>query len=444
MGSFSIVIALFLMLFILIFEIVRKKEGVFDYLSFVNLVFFLLYVIVPVYMYLFNDNLSWHILKTTDIESTSFFSGELLALMFYFVMIVSYYLTNKLKITKKLKSSSSNLYGKVKDKDFFKVALILYIIGMFTWLVYMKSLGGYNEYMRLGELVRNDGSATQTSLAFFKHFNLLLTVSMLLFFCFIKNAKGLNKLAVLFFFVTSAIASFIILYQNGGRISLLVFIITLPVALMIRKNRINFLALTGFVALFILLVLFGDQFLKYGQEVNYAIPKSKIEILSSIIEEFAFPYNNLGNLIPLFPDHYDFRYGFVDLSGAIFQFIPSRVISLDFLNGETVSQFNTTLYNNYGQIPIDIVSFGYISFGIAGVIVLACVFGMFMKLIEALFIYKGSLISCVLYVAFLFQFSLAIIYGDPQQVFLSLFKYLFTLVLLFLIIKSPKKKVSWK
>ncbi|MEK4251408.1 O-antigen polymerase [Paenibacillus sp. FSL W7-1287] len=437
---YSIVIALFILLFITLFEIVRKKEGIFDFLTFINLIFILLYSIAPMYMYFFNDHLTWSVLRRTDIHSTSFLLGELMALIFYVVMISCYYFANKLKLTKKLRSRASVIYREAKVRDFFLASVVLFIIGVTTWYIYMQSLGGYSEYMRLGELLRNDGSVVQTPLAFFKHFNSLLFISGFLFFSLIKETKGMKKAIVLLLFVISTILSFIILFQNSGRITLLLFIITIPLALMLRRNKVRVFTLFSLGALFLVLVLFGDQILKIGQDTSYTtVTKTKIEILDSVIREFAFPYNNLGNLIPLFPNYFDFRYGLPDITGAILQFIPSRLVSFDFLNNQTVSQFNTTLYNNYGQIPIDLVSFGYISFGIAGVILLASIFGVFIRFVESFFSYKESLIACIFYVCFMLQAALAVVYGDPHQVVFSNFKYVFSLILIAIIVRVPKK-----
>lgn len=447
-GIYSLVVSILLLLFIPVFELVRKKESVIDFLTPINIMFWFLFSIVPMYLYFFNEYISWNVLKRTDMGHTVFFLGELIALLFYCIVIICYYFANKFQLIQKLKFNSEKMYGKVQDNHFFKVALILYIIGGTSLLLYVRALGGYNEFMRLGELIRNDGSASSTPLAFLKHFTSLLYLSTFLFYSFIKKTKGTKKFLTLCLFLTSAIGGTIVAIQNSGRLTLLIFIITLPIAYMVKKNKIQLKTVLIGGLLFSVITIFGNELLSKNDQVVFERPQTAFETTTKVIEEFSFPYNNIANIMTVYPYVYEFRGGFSDVANAFLEYIPSSLINLGF-DKQTASQMNTTLYNTYGQIPVDIVTFGYMSFGVAGVMIVAVIFGMLLRFLESLFYYKGDFISCILYVCLMFQTTFAVMYGDPHQIIMGFFRYIIALFLIFVFVKRSKsskfklKRVVW-
>lgn len=96
MGIYSILVSLITIISVPIFELVRKKEKIVDYLSLINVVFILAYGIVPMYIYLFPSEVSqWRTLLHNNTMDTKFFVGSLIALLFYIITSFSYYFSEK-------------------------------------------------------------------------------------------------------------------------------------------------------------------------------------------------------------------------------------------------------------------------------------------------------------------------------------------------------------
>src|SRR5699024_5962950 len=139
---------------------------------------------------------------------------------------------------------------------------------------------------------------------------------------------------------------------------------------------------------------YGNSLLNVEAEIQ--VNRDGEGLVSSVVREFGFPYVNIANSNELFPTTYNFRGGIPDVTNAIGGLVPSRLINVDFFKTESISEFNTKLYSAAGGVmPVDIVSFGYMSFGLAGVAIIAFLFGLLVRWTENLFSYRGNLISCV-------------------------------------------------
>lgn len=439
MGIYTIAVSLVIIFGIPLFEMMRKKEKKIDFLTSVNVLFVIIYGIAPLYLYLFEEYTTWATIKYSDIHQSSFFLGALIALLFYITVAISYYISGRYKIIRRAKDLSERIYSTVNDKQFFRVAIILYIIGGISLLIYIYALGGLSEFIRLGPILRNNGDAVQTKWAFLDRIHPLLTVSSFMFYSLFKTTKY-GRFRYFLFFVTSLIGAGLSVFHSSGRLTVFSFIVTFPFITTVFHNKIKIKTVVLALILSIILVLFGDNLLNVNKANSFEIEKNQIELAGEIIQEFSFPFTNIGNTIMLFPTQYDFRGGIADIAIAPLNYLPSRIISFDFLDRQSASQFNTTIYNTPGQIPVDLVTFGYMSFGLAGVTLMAVFYGFIIRFFESVFSYTKSMMSAAFYVSIMIFLSFRIMYGDPQQFVFAGFSYVVTFILLALLVRSPKNK----
>ena len=88
--------------------------------------------------------------------------------------------------------------------------------------------------------------------------------------------------------------------------------------------------------------------------------------LNSLFVEYVFPYLDVANVVQDVPSEAPFRW-FVDVPLALLYLLPQRL--LGFEPPADVSQINTYLFNpESGEIPVDIISFGYFSAGVVGML----------------------------------------------------------------------------
>lgn len=92
----------------------------------------------------------------------------------------------------------------------------MFSVGGISLLVYMNAVGGFNEYLRVGRILRNDGSYIQNSLMFLKNITPLVCVASFMFYSFIKNSRGTAKFINIMFFLMSFLASLLVVFHSGG------------------------------------------------------------------------------------------------------------------------------------------------------------------------------------------------------------------------------------
>lgn len=446
MGIYTLVISIVIIPFVTFFEFFRKKEKVIDFLTLINFIFILAYGIAPMFLYFFEEYTTWDTIRRTDINESVFFLGGLTALLFYVVTVLTYYLSAKLRFIHRVKSRSTDIYKQINNKQFAIVALILYFVGGLSLVVYMRIVGGFSEFLRVGVILRDHGDFIQHPLMFLKNLTPLLCVATYMFYAFIRDSGGVNKMINIVFFITSLIGGGLSIFHSSGRMQVFIYLITIPLAIIVHKNKIKLRTVVVSISLFLFLIIFGNQLLNLNTQQSFSIDRSNMEIAGQVIQEFSFPYTNIGNVIKIFPNQENFRLGVMDVLSAAVQPIPSRIIDFDFMHRDTASDFNTSLYNKItGEIPVDIVTFGYMSFGLAGVVILAVLFGVFAKLIESLFFYTESMIASIFYISWMVLIGFRIMYGDPEHFVYSSFRYLVAMGLIYLVVALPKgRRVVWK
>lgn len=440
LGIYAIIISLLIIIGVPVFELIRKKERIIDYLSLINVIFFLAYGIVPIYIYLFpNEVIQWRTLLHNNTMDTKFFIGILIALLFYIITAISYYVSGRVSFVYKTRGYSEEIFGKVStSSNLFKPAILLFIIGGASLLVYMNVVGGFSEYLRVGRILRNDGSYIQHSLMFLKNITPLICVSSFMFYSFIKSSRESTKFINMIFFLVSFIASLLVIFHSSGRMTVFIYLVTFPLANMLFQNRIKIRRLLLGSILFLILVIYGNSLLDVEAE-TIEMNRADAGIVNNIVREVGFPFVNIATMYDLFPSIFSFRGGFTDVTDALIGLVPSRIISLDTFNSESVSVFNTKFYSAPGGVmPVDIISFGYMSFGLAGVVIVAFLFGFLAKWTENLFSYHKSFVACMFYISLMIVFSFRLMYGDPVMILDATFRYIVAMIFILATLRIGK------
>ncbi|MEC2073408.1 O-antigen polymerase [Alkalihalophilus marmarensis] len=445
MGYFSMVLSIFIFFAVVLFELIRPKKMVIDFLTAVNIVYLLAFAVAPLYIYWFYDYTTWESIRKNDLNSSAFLYGSLLSIIFYIWFVLGYYFFNKLNINSKLSSFSEKMFNDTSSSRFSKAGLVLLLIGGISLIVYIAVLGGFKNFIELGPVLRSNGNYIQSPLMFLKNLAPLLTVASFIYYAlFIDRTPKRKRYFVLF--LISFIGSSLILFHSSGRMSIFVFLITFPLAHIIMKNKISIKSIVLGTLLFLSLVLFGDSMMNVhsSSKLNSEYLANTLANIGtttgSVIEEFSFPFTNIANATLIFPTYYDYRYGFLDFIRGLDNVIPRSLINLSILAEERPSQFNTRIFNNSGTMPVDIVTFGYMSFGFAGVMIIGLLFGLLTKMFESLFSFRANLISCIFFSAWMIFFSFRIVYGDPGLAYSAVFDLAVGTILLYFFAKKKSIK----
>jgi hypothetical protein len=220
-------------------------------------------------------------------------------------------------------------------------------------------------------------------------------------------------------FLVFLAASLMVLFHQAGRFPLAAFLLTFPLAQVIRTERIRpGAAVLAVVAVFGLL-LFGKQV--FESTLTSTPLARRWELIGDdlsggvrlIVAEFAFPVVTVANATLEVPDVVPFRW-FGDFPLAVLYLVPQRLLGI--AHPPTVSIINTELFGTTGTVPIDVISLGYFSAGVAGVMALMLVFGMLLVLLERMLPANSDPVECILRAAWILFISLRVMYGDPQLV----------------------------
>jgi hypothetical protein len=207
-----------------------------------------------------------------------------------------------------------------------------------------------------------------------------------------------------------------------------------------RQKRIRTIpALLIFCCLILPVILFGKSALRlFSDDFNWSeivndLYESPASIVGMLVLEFSFPWVNIANYIFLTPEQISFRW-FQDVPLGFIYLLPKLLLGIQLPPPINV------IYDEIidAPVPTDIVSFGYVSAGLAGVIVMGIVYGLALRYAEKIFSDKSSRISCLLRSAWLLLLGSQVMYGSPYHFFLGAFSLIVGTSLLLLI--GPKFK----
>ncbi len=421
---------------IVVIEVIRWRRGrPFDVLLLVSGIYFLAYVIAPL-QYILADlrafrPTSWNWLLQFDPRAEQFVYGEALGLLSYLTIVISYLAV--VRAARRRGTAESRRPGP-SSRLLLSRTLWLGLAGAGALLGYTISIGGLGPLLFQAAAFRTNPPVV-TPWAFLKNLAPLVVAAAYVaagLAATEARPRWLKPLAAVLWLL-----ALLTMFHRAARLPLLLFLVTVPIAGALRRRRVPVRLVVAGSLLFLVVVLFGKQVFAGGRSAEAALShwdvlkENATFGLQSVVIEFSFPFVAAGNAVINVPRLTPFRY-FADFGIAPLYLVPQRLTGLT--PPPTVSAVNSGLLHSDGTIPTDIVTLGWFSLGLPGVVLVALAYGTLAGLVDT-FVRRrlgpeGPLGA--LGVAWMFFAATAALYADPQMVLEGgFYLYVATAVLLF-------------
>lgn len=425
-----------LTLFIILIEIFRKKKVVFDFWSFFNFIFCLMYSIPA---FLMSANLGVKGVTNTGGFKFNINDAQVLLAIFlgYFTILIGFRSASAQNNARKIILSWRS------EKMILKVAIFLLLFSCVSVQIYASQFGGVITAISKATFIRT-AVAEGGILVFFKHFMFLsFCASYLLAALIFYQKRRKHKLFLYTAFVISVICTVIGVTITGGRAHLIIYFLTFYLVKVIVNNKVPWLLTISLLLPSILFVLYGKAFffslsgIKDGFDAVRELFVAGIESQSEQSEGFSNLVGNFSyqiySLKAALSTDYPQRL-FIDWYYGIVSFLPERLLNIQL--PETISTLNTTYITgtNEFKIPTGMFAFGIYSFSWPGLIVVCFAYGWIGSFLETIcynhlfkaywmpFIY---VMSAQIWIDFFTS-------GDPGIFLFAYFGYLLSIFILFI------------
>lgn len=427
MGLFTLPVSLFLCGMIVLVEMLRRKQGSgLDFLLPVNVLFLVAFGLVPLFLVFgIPDEKGWtDFVAEHSFESPIFLLASLTSICGYAALIFGYFFKDVVDKGLFIESSKRNCmtrtkkHGSKKEEGYLlTAAIVLASIGIASFAVYTYSIGGVSVMIEKAPVFRGSSTSIITPYAFLKNLAPLVIVSSYFFFALRQMAykKPVYYLSTFLFGLTFFI-SLILLWHQSARLDLIAYLLIFPTVKVIQAGRLSLMYVMGGTFLFIFFILFGKEIFHYFIDPQaYSVSLTNILAnpmagVTDIVLEFSFPYITLANAINVVPGEVMYRW-FVDIPIAVVHLLPDRLLSIT--PPQTVNMINVEQLN--GPIPVDLVSFGYYSLGISGVLIVCFSFGLLLRIFDRLLPENSNAIVVVFRTAWIMFLGFHVMYGNPYH-----------------------------
>ena len=405
---------------ILVVEVSRwRTTRPLDVLRLVSLIYLLAYVVVPLQYSLTDLRLfragPWAWVFQYDPRDDRFVLAAALGLISYLGIVMGWHLAarefhvRESGAGRSLGSLAADLPGRM---------LSLGAIGTAALVVYTIAIGGPAPLLLQGAAFRTNPPVV-TPFAFLRNIAPLAVAAAFVGAGLLSSAPRARWLRVAVFGFW--LVALVVMFHRSARLPLVAFLVTIPIASSLRKGRVSVPFLAGVAALFLVTVAFGKEVFARGRSPGAVVSQWRwiqddfTSGLQSVLLEFSFPFVSTGNATVNVPLVSPFRY-FSDVVIAPLYLAPQRLTGMT--PPPTVSSVNTELLHAIGTIPSDLVTFGWYSLGLLGVVVCAVSYGGIASIIDGWVRRRmgpngplGALgVAWMLFTAF------CVMYADPQMV----------------------------
>ena len=333
------------------------------------------------------------------------------------------------------------------SKKIIYTVYIVFFIGLISNILYLKAYGSYNNYLNYSGLIRSGVFQIDNKFSFLFPFRNCIIFSSYLFAIMKKRTK--NKIINTIFLIISILLSVSILYANKGRLSIILYIVLLILALSKEKNK-QYINIIELLKVALIGLIGGISILLIGQLMGRNNETSFVFLLNKEISFSFINFKKICNYCSLD----NFRY-FFDIIASLVFILPSSIWSAKF-NIVSASTINTIAWFGsekgangiYGEMPIDFISLSYMQFGFLGIIILPLVWANFynylIKKIEKTIKEKSLKLFIEKYIIITIGIQ-SLFYADPYLIINREFGFIiFILIYYFLMIiennKANKKR----
>lgn len=392
-----------------------KKKKVIDAGICFQVAFIIYYILIPILsliiIELYPGNLTGMLFRIS--QSKGFVYAYIFTFIAYFTFIFGYkvkFLKNaeqngynnllkaeKEEITKEASDNLNEEANMLKDKLYnefnakvYKIALFMGIfclaLALYSQTLIVGSLGNVLTLITLGDRLRAFGIDSSRYIDQSRLFAItLMAISLASPYFLFYALRMKNKLSTKVLLIVSMISCVIYFAVNAGRIAVLVFGLTFFIGFVFRKTKhpILYICIVSILSLSLLGTL-DDLFyyLSYG-----IVRESSRGGLQFIVNEFAFPYLNLLNIMEI-NAIYGLRWG-ADFVSWIINIVPSSILSIFGLSKvassyHTVTEYYRLTVGTSGGIPTDILSLGIRQFGLMGLLLISLLLSKICRFLDGI------------------------------------------------------------
>jgi hypothetical protein len=411
-------------------EIIKLKNQKINILFFVMITYGMFFGIAPALLHASNlvgYNHKWN--SFMDYGNQHYFTVLLLVIATYPLIISGW----KIKVKTQKKIGYFNQISFI-PRDLNLLACFFLFISFVSYILYSSAYGGFVGLLSLSNAIRGGWVNIDNKWSFLQRFGGFSMISSYIFFAtlFVKKRKitFLNILP----FVLSFFFSLFILMTWEGRLTLVYYIITFPISILIMNSKK--VKLRKMIGLFILsaLILYSSSIIfKYIKGVisgENSTTRIEGSMFNFFITEFSFPTISIGTALhAVYDELMTIRY-FKDIPLGLVNLIPKSILGYI---PEKISTIHTNFFaiGLQGEIPTDIISLGIYSLGVFGPLVLAFLLGFICRIVQD-YINRIELksLKSICFVVVGLVLGRIVVYADPANFFNGNFSLLISIIIL--------------
>lgn len=268
-----------------------------------------------------------------------------------------------------------------------KTAIFLFAIGFGSLFFFIYTYGGLDYVLSNMSQIRSGTDDNKNYLAaFVNSFSKYMNLSFFIMLSFWMINKKISNFDYFLFFIFAVLTLFSI-YLSAGREAGIAFLISILVIYLAVYKKIPALTVAIFSIFSFMYILFGKTFLFALNNENFDkddfIDNNFLSTISNsyniIVSEFSHQYLSLVNFM-----QYDYSFRFFG-DYAYWLFKPFKLLGFNI--PDSISYYNTFIVHGVwdSEIPPGGIAYGYIQFGILGVIIHGFILGCFFKFFDVVF-----------------------------------------------------------
>lgn len=268
-----------------------------------------------------------------------------------------------------------------------KTAIFLFAIGFGSLLFFIYTYGGLDYVLSNMSQIRSGTDDNKNYLAaFVSSFSKYMNLSFFIMLSFWMINKKISNFDY-FLFVIVALLTLFSIYLSAGREAGIAFLISILVIYLAVYKKIPALTVAIFSIFSFMYILFGKTFLFALSNENFDkddfIENNLLSTIGNsyniIVSEFSHQYLSLVNFM-----QYDYSFRFFG-DYAYWLFKPFKLLGFNI--PDSISYYNTFIVHGVwdSEIPPGGIAYGYIQFGVLGVIIHGFILGCFFKFFDVVF-----------------------------------------------------------
>ena len=390
-----------------------KSRGPIDFLTAVNAVYFICFVVTPVFLRWVADAgrvpLLWRAVLVIDQDSPLFILSGLVVWLSYLFLAWGYF------------SGSAWIAApaQVTRSGLISWGCVLLVGGGFSIAFYASQIGGLRFLLETVLLYRAQAEPVYTQFTFLKTFSVVATGSTVLILGGLLE-RPTQRLPLFFLLAASVIVSLLVLIAGGGRLAVIQYLLIFPLYFIVRDRAVPLRTVAFCIVVFLAITTFGhglfDLFNSPGRlESEVAsVGLDPAAAVISVLIEFSFPWVNVASALSWAGSDLALRW-FLDVPLAIAWLLPKRLLGLEL--PPTIGMEHEVLIGH--PFPPDLLSFGIYSAYVPGAFLVAWFFGRIVRALENYVPASGSPAWLVLRAAWLAYIGSRVMYGNPHHTLTS-------------------------